>query len=94
MVVHNRWYQEGEICEWNRNLDNMKIRVRICTIKNPGDSQGMPEFETRPEKGQWKRRISSQKHESLQIESFEWVGKGSDSNTGLNVAHRTCFQHG
>jgi hypothetical protein len=26
----------------------MKIRVKICTIKHPGDSQRMPEFETRP----------------------------------------------
>jgi hypothetical protein len=26
----------------------MKIRVKICTIKNPGHSPGMPEFEARP----------------------------------------------
>jgi hypothetical protein len=25
----------------------MKIRVKICTINNPGDSPGMPEFKTR-----------------------------------------------
>ncbi|KAJ7883151.1 hypothetical protein B0H14DRAFT_2564952 [Mycena olivaceomarginata] len=46
----NQWYQEGKICEWYRNLDNMKMRVKICTIQNAD---------------QWKRRIASQKHEGL-----------------------------
>jgi hypothetical protein len=31
----------------NTHLDDRKIRVKICTIKNPGDSPGLPEIETR-----------------------------------------------
>jgi hypothetical protein len=46
--MQNGWYQEEKKCEWHRQLDNMKIGVNICIIKNPGDSLVMPEFETRP----------------------------------------------
>jgi hypothetical protein len=28
----------------------MKVGVKICAIKNPGDSPGMPDFEMRPER--------------------------------------------
>jgi hypothetical protein len=48
LVVQNRWYQEGKIREWHRNLDNMKMRVKICTIQNAGQLLRTPEFETRP----------------------------------------------
>jgi hypothetical protein len=48
LVVQNQWYQEGKICKWHRNLDNMKMRVKICTIQNAGESPRTPEFETRP----------------------------------------------
>jgi hypothetical protein len=32
----------------NTHLDDRKIRLKIWTIKNPGDSPGLPEIETRP----------------------------------------------
>jgi hypothetical protein len=46
VLMQNGWYQEEKKCERHRQLDNMKVGVNICIIKNPGDSLVMPEFET------------------------------------------------
>jgi hypothetical protein len=48
--MQNRWYWEGKISERHRWADNMKVGVKICAIKSPGDSPGMPDFEMRPER--------------------------------------------
>ncbi|KAJ7833706.1 hypothetical protein B0H14DRAFT_2591314 [Mycena olivaceomarginata] len=46
--MQNGWSQKEKRCERHRQLDNMKVGVNICIIKNPGDSLVMPEVETRP----------------------------------------------